>query len=75
MRTILATTIGAATILCCGMAARQAEATVPMAVPPTAVILPIESVTNVCGNNGCVRIQTQRLVKHQKAGNVVPRHN
>ena len=36
--------------------------------------LPIETVTNVCGNNGCVRVQTQRLAKHQKAGNAVPRH-
>jgi hypothetical protein len=35
----------------------------------------VQKVANVCGSNGCVRVQTQRVVKHQKAGNVVPSRN
>jgi hypothetical protein len=33
----------------------------------------IERVTNVCGANGCVRVQTQR-VQHQKPGSVAAKH-
>jgi hypothetical protein len=31
----------------------------------------VQPVTNVCGANGCARVQTQRVVKHQK-GTFVP---
>jgi hypothetical protein len=33
----------------------------------------VQRVTNVCGANGCVRVQTQR-VKHQKPGSVTAKH-
>jgi hypothetical protein len=33
----------------------------------------IVRVTNVCGANGCVRVQTQR-VTHQKPGSVAAKH-
>jgi hypothetical protein len=33
----------------------------------------IERVTNICGANGCVRVQTQR-VQHQKPGSVAAKH-
>ena len=73
MRTIFVTAV-AAGLLLCGVAGQQANAAMPMAARPAVRALPIETVTNVCGNNGCVRVQTQRLAKHQKAGNAVPRH-
>jgi hypothetical protein len=76
MRTIFVTAVvTAAVVVFCGVTARQADAAMPVVVPMVAAALPIETVTNVCGTNGCVRVQVQRVVKHQKAGNVVPRHN
>jgi hypothetical protein len=33
----------------------------------------IERVTNICGANGCVRVQTQR-VQHHKPGSVAAKH-
>ena len=72
MRAISVTAV--ATIVLLVSAARQADAAMPTATRPAVAALPIETVTNVCGNNGCVRVQTQRLTKHQKAGNAVPRH-
>jgi hypothetical protein len=76
MRAIFVTAVvTAAVVVFCGVTARQAHAAMPVVVPTVAAALPIETVTNVCGTNGCVRVQVQRVVKHQKAGNVVPRHN
>ena len=33
----------------------------------------VQRVTNVCGANGCVRVQTQR-VQHQKPGSLAGKH-
>jgi hypothetical protein len=33
----------------------------------------LQRITNVCGANGCVRVQTQR-VKHQKPGSAAANH-
>jgi hypothetical protein len=71
MRAISVTAV--ATIVLLVGVAPQADAAMPMAARPAVAALPIEAVTNVCGNNGCVRVQVQRLTKHQKAGNAVPR--
>jgi hypothetical protein len=71
MRAISVTAV-ATVVLLCGVA-RQVDA-MPMAARPAAAALPVETVTNVCGANGCVRVQVQRLAKHQKAGNAVQRH-
>jgi hypothetical protein len=73
MRAISVTAV-ATVLLLCGATAQRADAAMPIAARPAVATLPIETVTNVCGNNGCVRVQTQRLAKHQKAGNAVPRH-
>jgi hypothetical protein len=72
MRAISVTAV-ATVFLLCGVA-RQVDAAMPIAAKPAAAALPVETVTNVCGNNGCVRVQVQRLAKHQKAGNAVQRH-
>jgi hypothetical protein len=72
MRAISVTAV--ATIVLLVGVARQADAAMPLVARPAVAALPIETVTNVCGNNGCVRVQVQRLAKHQKAGNAVPRH-
>jgi hypothetical protein len=69
----ISVTVVATIVLLIGIAP-QAGAAMPVAVRPAIAALPIEPVTNVCGNNGCVRVQVQRLAKHQKAGNAVPRH-
>jgi hypothetical protein len=73
MRAISVTAI-ATVLLLCGVTGQHAEAAMPIPARPPVARLPIETVTNVCGTNGCVRVQTQRLTKHQKAGNAVPRH-
>jgi hypothetical protein len=75
MRAIFVTAVATVSVVVlCGMAAPQASAAMPVASRPAVMALPVETVTNVCGTNGCVRVQTQRVAKHQKAGNVVPRH-
>jgi len=74
MRAILLTAFTTAGVLLSGTAMRQADAA--MLFPARlggAATFRAETIANVCGTNGCVRVQTQRVVKHQKAGNVIPK--
>ena len=75
MRGILLAGLAAASFLVGGPSARDAEAA--MLAAPTmsdAGKAPvIQRITNVCGANGCVRVQTQR-VQHQKPGSVPGKH-
>jgi hypothetical protein len=69
MRGILLTALAAATILSSGMLDKRAAA-MPLAAPAAlgAAIAGtglVQRATNVCGSNGCVRVQTTRLRKHQ----------
>jgi hypothetical protein len=74
MRATLFTVVTTAGILLSGMVIRQADAAMPLTTRlGTAATFHAETITNVCGTNGCVRVQTQRVVKHQKAGNVIPK--
>ena len=34
----------------------------------------VQTVAAVCGNHGCVQVQTKRVIHHQKPGNTVPHH-
>lgn len=34
----------------------------------------VQKVVAVCGNHGCVQVQTKRIIHHQKRGNTVPHH-
>jgi hypothetical protein len=74
MRAIFLAAVTTAGVLLSGAAMRQADAVVisPAHLIPVATFH-AETITNVCGSNGCVRVQTQRVVKHQKAGNVIPK--
>jgi hypothetical protein len=58
----------AAGVLSGGLIA-AAEAAMPSASIPGGDMQLVQRVTNVCGANGCVRVQTQR-VQHQKPGGV-----
>jgi hypothetical protein len=75
MRAILLTAFAIMSVLLSGAAMRQADAAMPIGARSSTLAAPVQEVANVCGSNGCVRVQTQRVVKHQKAGNVVPRRN
>jgi hypothetical protein len=70
MRTILLMALATASILANAMAARQADAAMLLSGRACSVAQ-MQPVTNVCGANGCARVQTQRVVKHQK-GTFVP---
>jgi hypothetical protein len=61
MRGILLTALAAATILSSGMPL-AAPAALGAAIAGTGLV---QRATNVCGSNGCVRVQTTRLRKHQ----------
>jgi hypothetical protein len=75
MRTILLTVLATAGILSSAMAAHEASAAMPRGARPETGTAQAQPVANVCGVNGCVRVQTQRVIKHQKAGNFVPGRN
>lgn len=75
MRAILLTVLATAGILLSVIAAREAGAAMPLGSRPGIGMAQAQPIANVCGANGCVRVQTQRVVKHQKAGNVVPGRN
>ena len=66
MRKTLLMALAAAALLAGGMPGNRAEAMPPAAhgaaAGDTAVV---RRVTNVCGTNGCVRVETTRLRKHQ----------
>jgi hypothetical protein len=74
MRGILLTGLGAASFLLIGLSSRNAEAAMlaaPMSDAGNATF--VQHITNVCGANGCVRVQTQRI-HHQKPGSVPAKH-
>jgi len=68
MRKIIIITL-AATASVAAMSHRCAAATAPGAASALATAGAdtrlVEPVTNVCGLNGCVRVQTQRIVKRR----------
>jgi len=70
MRAILLTALATASLLASATAARQADAAMRLGPRPDSVAH-VQPVTNVCGVNGCTRVQTQRVVKHQR-GTFVP---
>jgi hypothetical protein len=70
MRAILLVALATASILASAMAARQADAAMVLSGRAGSAAQ-VQPVTNVCGANGCARVQTQRVVKHQK-GTFVP---
>jgi hypothetical protein len=72
LRAILLTALVTVGVLSSGMAVRQADAAMPFSSQPSTVAAQVQTIANVCGTNGCARVQTQRVVKQQKAGNVVP---
>jgi hypothetical protein len=64
-----------AALMLTGMAARHAQA-LPIATASPASSSAssiVQRIANVCGTNGCVRVQTQR-VRHQKPGSVPAKH-
>ena len=73
--TIFATIFATMGVLLSGAAVLQAEAAMPISARPGTAAAVVQKVANVCGSNGCVRVQTQRVVKYQKAGNVRPSRN
>ena len=73
MRRNLLSSLAVASLLASGLAARQADA---LPAGPATIggdAAPVWRVTNVCGTNGCVRVQTQRI-HHQKPGSVAKNH-
>jgi hypothetical protein len=71
MRGTLVLSLAVVGILSIGAAAAATLSPVlPMSDGTT---LLLQRVTNVCGANGCVRVQTQRI-KHQKPGSVAAKH-
>jgi hypothetical protein len=75
MRGIVVLSFVLASIMSSGLVASGAKAGMlaPSSVISRSDALLIERVTNVCGANGCVRVQTQR-VRHQKPGSVAAKH-
>ncbi|MGA9322487.1 MAG: hypothetical protein WA858_15005 [Xanthobacteraceae bacterium] len=75
MRRIVVLSLVLASILSSVLVAGDAKAgtlTPPLLMSGSDAPL-IVRVTNVCGANGCVRVQTQR-VTHQKPGSVAAKH-
>jgi hypothetical protein len=73
MRGIVVSSLVLASILSCGLVAGRVEAG-PLPRPAMDSDAQfIERVTNICGANGCVRVQTQR-VQHHKPGSVAAKH-
>ena len=75
MRAILFTMLSTAGILSNTMTAWDANAAMLLDARTSAATAQAQAVANVCGANGCARVQTQRVVKHQKGGNFVPGRN
>ena len=73
MRAITVLSLVLASILWTGIVPGDAEAGTPAPLSVTSDAPVIQRVTNVCGSNGCVRVQTQR-VHHQKPGSVAAKH-
>jgi hypothetical protein len=62
----------AAGFLSTGLALRAEATTLAASMHGESTAL-IERVTNICGANGCVRVQTQRI-QHPKPGSVAGKH-
>ena len=81
MRRICLTSLAAAALILIGRSAGSASAAavaptatlVPRAIMGNAAEAPVQLAANVCGANGCVRVQTQRI-QHQKPGSVAAKH-
>ena len=77
MRGILFTALAIAFVLSSGVSGRRAEAAPfgsPSAFGVAASASIVQQVANVCGASGCVRVQTQRIVRRQKPGMVSGNH-
>jgi hypothetical protein len=77
MRGIMLTSVAVAAIFSGGTLGLPAQA-LTLSVQPAAHGAAVDSarlqyVANVCGTNGCVRVQTER-VRHQKPGSVAGHH-
>jgi len=75
MRGIFFTVLAVASLLLGGLPARHAEAATlaPASILGNGSTPLIQYITNVCGPNGCVRVQTQRI-QHHKPGSVAAKH-
>jgi hypothetical protein len=62
-------TIFVAAIALIGLSA----APVPAATLDHSTAAAVQLITNICGANGCVRVQTQRI-RHQKPGSLPANH-
>jgi len=66
MRQILLAALAAAAVLAGGGALERAAAMVPAHSSPPGLAANtglVQRAVNVCGTNGCVKVQTQRIVK------------
>jgi hypothetical protein len=74
MRETLLTAFAAATILSGGMLGNRAEAmTASTLTVAAAHVATVQLAVNVCGTNGCAKVQTHRIV-HHKPGAVAAKH-
>jgi hypothetical protein len=75
MRGTLFIALAVAALLLSGPSAHHAEAgtLAPASILGSGNAAAIQRVAAVCGNNGCVRVQTQR-VRHQRPGSVAANH-
>lgn len=76
MRGTLLTGLATAALLLSGPFAYHAKAAIlaPAPMLDGGNAAGIQHVTNVCGSNGCVRVQTQRVIKRPKPGSVAAHH-
>jgi hypothetical protein len=77
MRGTLFTALAVAFVLSTGVSGHRAEAAPfgpPSALGAAASAAVVQQVANVCGSSGCVRVQTQRIVRRQKPGMVSGNH-
>jgi len=78
MRQILLAALAAAAVLAGGGAPDRAAAMVPAHASPPGLAAAnaglVNRVVNVCGTNGCVRVQTQRIVKRHPPPLPQPHH-
>jgi hypothetical protein len=71
--TLLTVTLVAVAVLALEKGCNRSSA--PLSTPmATAITEPsiVQKVVAVCGNHGCVQVQTKRIIHHQKPGNTAP---
>ena len=75
MRGILLSSLAVAGMVLSGMVSGDAAAATlaPASIVSDGSAPLVQRVTNVCGANGCVRVQTQR-VQHHKPGSAAAKH-